>query len=726
MAFNILDSLNNNSKNVIDDKPSASFRTKEISIFNIYRNEKNFYQIVDIEELANSILLVGLMSNLVVVYEPNNEGQEYKLISGERRLEALKSLYNKGHKEYEYVTCQVKKEQSEEEEEIEIIIANSSRVKTTAEMLQEAAKLKANLEKMRDEGKQLKGFDLNKGRLRDVVASILNMSKTKVAQIENINNNLDPNFRKELESGNLNFATANAIAGMQKEKQEELYEEKKDSIKDLKLKDIQDIKKAEQKEVLEQKEDYKEITSKDLLNQTKIEMKNNKFDLNKRYKFSLEKAKEYFMYNEMNFDIEAYKKYENIEVELLSETNAKVVVDNEAMYVNPNYCIEIDEQLEGQINVDDILNYKNNAEKLVTLGFISLSEAEKIVEVLNKADVKTNLYLQQIYIYLFDTATGEKKNIYEVVNDLYLLLRSFNKEKQKEIINKLLSFSEGYEETNNNDNILEKFEIGKHYVFSFEAYARYCKLHGPAVGGPNAHKYDWMEDLEGKEPDEFVTDISARIYTKDGWRYLRPYYFREMTPKEIEKKEEQIKNEKKLKRLEALKFEEGYIYKYSFAKKAEYEFLKKGVILRDKSRWDRENDGKEVKVITPRSAKLGDYRLNPWECVKSKIEAEEVLDLSDLEEEVSQEEVLEVLESLDRYNMTNLEKIKTFDTIYMSEFMFRMINKQCKTCPIGSKHKCIFYNTGDVTDRTCKKQIRIWLDVDNMLEDEFPGDGKNE
>ena len=602
MAFNILDSLNNNSKNVIDDKPSASFRTKEISIFNIYRNEKNFYQIVDIEELANSILLVGLMSNLVVVYEPNSEGQEYKLISGERRHEALKLLYSQGHKEYEYVTCQIKKEQSEEEEEIEIIIANSSRIKTNSEILQEEAKLKANLKKMRDEGKTLKGFDLNKGKLRDVVASILGVSKTKVAQIENINNNLHEDFRKELDEGNLNFATANAIAGMQKEKQEELYEEKKDNIKDLKLKDIQDIKKAE-------KEDYKEITSSDILNQTKSEMKQNKFDLNKRYKFSLEKAKEYFMYNEMDFDIEAYKKYEGIEVALLSETNAKVEINNEAMYVNPNYCIEIDQQLEGQINVDDVLNYENNAEKLVTLGFVSLPEAEKIVEVLNKADVKTNLYLQQIYIYLFDVTTGEKKNIYEIVNDLYLLLRTFDKEKQKEIINKLLSFSEGYEETNNNNNILEKFEIGKHYVFSFEAYARYCKLHGPAVGGPNAHKYDWMEDLEGKEPDEFVTEVSARIYTKDGWRYLHPYYFREMTEYEIEKKEEQIKNEKKLKRLEALKFEEGYIYKYSFEKKAEYEFLKKGVILRDKSRWDRENDGKEVKIITPRSAKLGDYSL---------------------------------------------------------------------------------------------------------------------
>lgn len=711
MAFNILDSLNNNSKNVVEDKPSANFRTKDISIFNIYRNEKNFYAIVDVEELANSILLVGLMSNLVVVYEPNDKGQEYKLISGERRLEALRSLYNKGHKEYEYVTCQVKKEQSAEEEEIEIIIANSSRVKTTEEMLQEAAKLKANLEKMRDEGKQLKGFDLNKGRLRDVVASILNMSRTKVAQIENINNNLNSNFRKELVSGNLNFATANEIAGMKKEKQEELYEEKKDSIKDLKLKDIKDIKKEEKEEKIEQKEEYQEVTAKDLLEQTKVDMKSNKFDMNKRYKFSLEKTKEYFIYNQMNFDIDTYKKFEGIEVELLSETNAKMTVNNEAMYVNPNYCIEIDEQLEGQINLEDVLNDYREEQKLIDFK-ISQLEVNKIIDVLKQAKVRTNLYMQNLGIYLFNIATGEKKVINEVVNDLYLLLASSDEAKQKEILNKLLDI---YKETNEvvEDSILEKFEDGKCYVFSFEAYKKYCKKHGEAVGGPEAHKYDWMEDLEGKEPEEFVTEVSARIYTKDGYKYLRPCYFREMTDYEYKLKDEKIKNEKKLKRLETLRFEEGYTYKYSFAKKAEYKYLKDNVILTEKSKsnWDKENDGKEVKVINPRSAKLGDYRLNPWECIKSKedpsIDDEEIVDLS--------EENSKILHDLDRCNMTNLEKIQSFDVIYMADFIWKLMLGNCRHCPVKNcKYKF------NATTIKCKKSIREWLKEENSLEEDYP------
>jgi len=88
--------------------------------------------------------------------------------------------------------------------------------------------------------------------------------------------------------------------------------------------------------------------------------------------------------------------------------------------------------------------------------------------------------------------------------------------------------------------------------------------------------------------------------------------------------------------------------------------------------------------------------------------------------QIDVEEALQNIESENK-KISNLDKIKTFDTIYMSEFMFRMINRQCKICPIGSKGKCIFYNTEEVTDRLCKKQIRIWLETENMLEAEFPG-----
>ena len=71
-------------------------------------------------------------------------------------------------------------------------------------MIEEEKRLKESLEKMKAAGKQIKGYDLASGRLRDVIASMLHMSKTKVAQIESVNNNLIPEFYQMVPDGAYN------------------------------------------------------------------------------------------------------------------------------------------------------------------------------------------------------------------------------------------------------------------------------------------------------------------------------------------------------------------------------------------------------------------------------------------------------------------------------------------------------------------------------------------
>ena len=70
-GFSVKDALNKNSKAGIDESPRARFRTKDISIFKMYRNDMNFYSVADIEELAGDILLSGLKQNLELVYLKN-------------------------------------------------------------------------------------------------------------------------------------------------------------------------------------------------------------------------------------------------------------------------------------------------------------------------------------------------------------------------------------------------------------------------------------------------------------------------------------------------------------------------------------------------------------------------------------------------------------------------------------------------------------------------------
>ena len=144
-GFSVVDALSKNSKKGVEETPRARFRTKDISIHKIYSNSKNFYPQEGIKEKAAEILAVGMLENIAVMYAPEEQG-EYRIISGERRWRALKMLAEQGYKEFEIVTCQVRSPANPHEEKIELIIANSSRVKDTATLLREEAELKEEVE----------------------------------------------------------------------------------------------------------------------------------------------------------------------------------------------------------------------------------------------------------------------------------------------------------------------------------------------------------------------------------------------------------------------------------------------------------------------------------------------------------------------------------------------------------------------------------------------------
>lgn len=190
-----------------------------------------------------------MIDNLAVMYEPSEKG-EYKLISGERRWRALKLLAERGYTEYELVTCQVRNPANEHEEKIELIIANSSRNKSVATLLREERELKEELEYLKENGMKIHGRDLSQGRLRDVIASMLHVSKTKIAQMETINKNLIKEFKEEIDKENINFSTAYELSGMSEEQQKEALQRLKDNG-ELSHKEIKEMKseKLEEKAV---------------------------------------------------------------------------------------------------------------------------------------------------------------------------------------------------------------------------------------------------------------------------------------------------------------------------------------------------------------------------------------------------------------------------------------------------------------------------------------------
>lgn len=269
MAWNVMEQLNANAKKaaVGDETPKARFRTKDISIKKLYSNDKNFYSVTDIEPLAQKILLVGLIENLEVVHDPCDQG-EYRITAGERRWRALKLLVEQGYADFEMVTCQIQTPASADEEMLRLIIANDYRNKTVADILEEEKQLKDILQRMKQEGRTIKGYKLDSGRLRDVIAKMLQMPATKIAQIESINKHLIPEFAEELKEGRLTFSAAYMISGMNEETQAEMLERYQEN--GLTYKEVKEIKQQqEEKAAAEQIEDQMNI---DQLTETEEEI----------------------------------------------------------------------------------------------------------------------------------------------------------------------------------------------------------------------------------------------------------------------------------------------------------------------------------------------------------------------------------------------------------------------------------------------------------------------
>lgn len=245
----LLNQVSKNVKTIEELEAKDNFKVEYIDIKNIKRNEKNFYDIVNIDELAEDIKMNGLNHNLVVRKLDDNN---YELISGERRYTALSKLVKEGNKIFALVPCKVI-EANDIDAEIILIQANAqTRELTEKEKLEQINKLTALYKTKKANGEKVPG------RIRDIIAKDLNLSPTQVGRYERVNNNLIPELKTLLEEGNLTIANASEFASLSEENQKVILElinnqiklNKEEAIK-LKndLKNIEDEKAAELKKL---------------------------------------------------------------------------------------------------------------------------------------------------------------------------------------------------------------------------------------------------------------------------------------------------------------------------------------------------------------------------------------------------------------------------------------------------------------------------------------------
>ena len=122
---------------------------KVVNLKDIRVNEKNFYEIGEIEALADLLEKNGV-NNGRVYYEDLGDGKHYTLIGGEQRYKALTYLTEQGRHDGTYHVLVVEKPRDEDEENLLIIEDNFQRTKSKEDRKHEIEILSAVYDKWKE------------------------------------------------------------------------------------------------------------------------------------------------------------------------------------------------------------------------------------------------------------------------------------------------------------------------------------------------------------------------------------------------------------------------------------------------------------------------------------------------------------------------------------------------------------------------------------------------
>lgn len=238
MAFDIKDFLNTESKKEMAD----DFVLKKIQAEKLHPSDKNFYEMdpVEIEALKETIELVGVQENLVVkkISAGENAG-DYEIIAGHKRHRAVTELLAEGKEVSPLLPCKVESDADGVKNELILIFTNSTqRERSDYCKMQEIQRVRELLE-------EYAKYNNVPGRKRDVIAGILNTSKSTIGRLDNIRRNIIPDFLEEYKAGKISTTAANEIAGATPEEQHQLLEKYKETG-GIKAKEAAQIKEPEQ------------------------------------------------------------------------------------------------------------------------------------------------------------------------------------------------------------------------------------------------------------------------------------------------------------------------------------------------------------------------------------------------------------------------------------------------------------------------------------------------
>lgn len=214
---------------VKDDMSKMDTRMEQITLLpleSLIPDERNFYSMDGIEELAANIETVGLLDPIRV----RPQDGDYIIVSGHRRRAAILLIRDGGNPMFDRgVPCIIELgEASDAMRELRLIFANSAtRQLTSAELSKQAERTNAVLLQLKKEGFEFKG------KTRELVAEILHVSESKVARVSAIRKNLCEPMLGMFDKGRLNESVAYRISQEPPETQARIWKDQGDVLHNL-------------------------------------------------------------------------------------------------------------------------------------------------------------------------------------------------------------------------------------------------------------------------------------------------------------------------------------------------------------------------------------------------------------------------------------------------------------------------------------------------------------
>lgn len=240
--FNLTELLNQRSKEVTEPmqqgQQSETVTSEEsvsstADIYDLIPSKGNFYSVEDVQDLKQSIELLGVLQPLLVTEEEENGKR--RIIAGHRRRLAVMQLVDEGKERFRRVPILIKPKKNAIIDRLALIMANRFREKTDWERMTEALETEKLVLELKD--------SMNiPGRTRDLLAEIIETSPAQLGRYKAIYNNIIAELMAEFKANRIVVSVIYEASGLPEDYQQQAAEIFREN-EVLTLADIKQLKK---------------------------------------------------------------------------------------------------------------------------------------------------------------------------------------------------------------------------------------------------------------------------------------------------------------------------------------------------------------------------------------------------------------------------------------------------------------------------------------------------